>query len=138
MTTEKLILHIPAAKVNRPVICQMSHQYDITFNILRAEITEDEDGLMILEVSGKRRQVRDAIDYLRDGGIGVEQLSARTSFSKKLCTHCGACLAHCPTGALAVDEKLNVKFVSSKCIGCGLCVPACPFAAIEMRYAEVG
>ena len=137
MTTEKVILHIPAGKVNTPVICNMAHEHAVTFSILKAEVTEDEDGLMILELNGKRGQVKSAVEYLRAEGIGVEQLAARTTVSKKLCTHCGACVPHCPTDALATDNGRKVKFTRSKCIACGLCVPVCPYGAIAMTYDEL-
>ena len=137
MTEEKVILHIPPEMVDRPLICQMSRAYDVVFNILKAEVTEDEGGLLILGLTGKRRQVASAMEYLRDQGIGVERLGGRTTIRKSLCTHCGACVAHCPTGALSYDDDLNVRFVRSKCIACGLCVPTCPFNAIEMTYAGV-
>lgn len=137
MTNEKVILHIPADKVDRPIICRMSREYDVIFNILKAEVTEDEGGLLILGLTGKRAQVAQAIDYLRRQGIRVERLGGSTTLRKGRCTHCGACVAHCPTGALYTDADRAVHFVRSKCIACGLCVPACPFNAIEMTYAEL-
>lgn len=137
MTTDKVILHIPAREVNSPVICRMSHEHDVTFSILKAEVTEDEDGLMILELTGKRSQVKKAIAYLRESGIGVERLSARTVVSKKKCTHCGACVAHCPTDALTTNEDHVLSFKRSECIACGLCEDVCPFGAIAMSYDEL-
>jgi ferredoxin len=137
MVNEKVILRIPADMVDRPIICQMSRQYDVIFNILKAEVTEEEDGLLILGLTGRRQQVAEAIDYIRAQGITVERLGGRTSVHKNLCTHCGACVAHCPTEALVLDEARYVHFVPAKCIACGLCLPTCPYNAIEMAYAEV-
>ena len=137
MVNEKVILRIPADMVDRPVICQMSRQYDVIFNILKAEVTEKEDGLLILGLTGRRAAVAQAIEYLRGQGVTVERLGGRTTLRKNLCTHCGACVAHCPTGALGLDESRCVHFVATKCIACGLCLPTCPYNAIEMTYAEV-
>ena len=136
MITEKVILHIPVGEVNEPIICQMSHQYDVIFNILKAEVTEDEGGLLILGLSGQRAQVSKAIDYLRRNDVSVERLGGSTTVKKKLCTDCGACVGHCPTDALTLDDEMKLHFVRSRCIACGLCVPACPYQAIEVAYAE--
>ena len=136
MTTEKVILRIPAGEVDQPIICQMSHEYDVVFNILKAEVTEDEGGLLILGLTGPRHQVAQAIEYLRAHDVGVERLGTRTTLKKSKCTHCGACVAHCPTDALYLDTEMKVHFARKKCIACGLCVPACPYDAIEMSYAD--
>ena len=69
-------------------------------------------------------------------GVTVERLGARTTVKKSKCTHCGACIAHCPTQALYADKEMKVHFVRSRCIACGLCVPTCPYDAIEMSYAD--
>lgn len=135
MFTEKVILHIPVGEVDQPIICQMSHEFDVVFNILKAEVTEDEGGLLILGLTGKRGQVVKAIDYLRKNDVVVERLGGRTTVKRSKCTDCGACVAHCPTEALSVNEDKVVKFVRSKCIACGLCVPTCPYEALEMTYS---
>ena len=51
------------------------------------------------------------------------------------CTHCGACLAVCPTDALKVNrENWEVVFDPQECIGCELCLPACPPRAMEIEF----
>jgi ferredoxin len=57
--------------------------------------------------------------------------------NKNKCTHCGACTAVCPTGALAVQRpEMSVVFNHKKCSVCGLCVPACPTRAMEISTVE--
>ena len=52
---------------------------------------------------------------------------------EELCTYCGACIVHCPTGAFHFDEEKRVIFESEKCVACGVCVEICPYKAMEVR-----
>lgn len=50
-----------------------------------------------------------------------------------VCLQCGtaACVAVCPTAALARDERTGaIAFLASRCIACRACVYACPFGNI--------
>jgi len=50
------------------------------------------------------------------------------------CTHCGACTAVCPTGALAIQRpEMNVVYDQTKCSLCELCIPACPVRIMKVR-----
>lgn len=42
----------------------------------------------------------------------------------ELCTHCGACAANCPVGAIKPGDELNTD--ASRCIRCCACVKRCP------------
>lgn len=44
-----------------------------------------------------------------------------------LCTHCGVCASHCPSGAIIKGDECNT--VAEKCIKCCACVKKCPFKA---------
>lgn len=44
-----------------------------------------------------------------------------------LCTHCGICASHCPSGAIIKGDECNT--LSEKCIKCCACVKKCPFKA---------
>lgn len=56
--------------------------------------------------------------------------SASIFYVAAACMHCedAACVAGCPTGALAKDtESGNVLVSRALCIGCHTCAEACPF-----------
>ena len=59
---------------------------------------------------------------------------------KHECTGCGACVAICPTNALAMceDEEgfLYPEKDNAKCISCGLCEKKCPISnkVIQCSY----
>jgi electron transport complex protein RnfB len=49
----------------------------------------------------------------------------RVELDAAACQDCGACLARCPMGALARDDRAVVRLDPTRCIGCGLCVSTC-------------
>jgi ferredoxin len=67
-------------------------------------------------------------------GVQVQNASQEIKRITHQCTHCGACTAVCPTGALAVVRpEMKVEFDQKKCSICELCVPACPTRAMQIR-----
>ena len=50
------------------------------------------------------------------------------------CTLCLACVAACPTGALADDpERPTLRFAEDACVQCGLCKATCPEKVISLQ-----
>ena len=60
--------------------------------------------------------------------------SSRVSICKdnNNCTHCGACVSHCPTGALSVEDG-EVVYDPGKCISCRGCLASCPYGGIREK-----
>jgi ferredoxin len=115
-------------------VSYLTKDYDLTFNILNATILPRKEGLMVLELSGTRKNFREGIAYLKNQGIKVENASQEIKRDNNKCTHCGACTAVCPTTALSVQRpEMLVLFNQKKCSICELCVPACPTRAMEIR-----
>jgi ferredoxin len=135
MKSRKIVLNFSKEIMGQPVVCQLAREYDLTFNILKAKITPKEEGLMVIELTGTDSQYRKGVKYLREQGVVIKPLSKDVVRVEGKCTHCGACLAVCPTDALAVDrETWEVIFDPQKCIGCELCLPACPPRAMEIEF----
>jgi len=129
-----LILRFPQTEVQKPLVCQLARVYDLTFNILNAAVLPRKEGIMVLELSGNKKNFRDGVKYLKDQGVHVQNADQEVKRSKKRCTHCGACTAVCPTGALFVQRpEMTVEFDQQKCSVCELCVPACPTRAMSIR-----
>jgi ferredoxin len=135
MKSKKIVLHFSREIWDQPLVCSLSRDYDLTFNILKAEVTPREEGLVVLELSGTEGQYRKGIKFLKEKGVKIQPLSKDVIRVEEKCTHCGACLAVCPTEAMTVDrETWEVIFDPQKCIGCELCLPACPPRAMEVRF----
>jgi ferredoxin len=128
-----LILRFPKEISTKPVVCYLTKNYDLIFNILNATVLPRREGILVLELSGNRKNFKEGVRYLKDQGIQVENASQEVQRVRSKCTHCGACTAVCPTGALTVQRpKMTVRFDQKKCSVCELCVPACPTRAMEV------
>lgn len=134
MYSRILRLRFPKSEVQKPIVSYLTKDYDLTFNILNATILPRKEGLMVLELSGTRKNFREGVKYLKNQGIHVENASQEIKRDNNRCTHCGACTAVCPTTALSVQRpEMLVLFEQGKCSICELCVPACPTRAMEIR-----
>lgn len=134
MYSKILILRFPGAQVQKPIVCNLAKNYDLTFNILKATIFRRKEGLMVMELSGTKKRFKEGVNYLKRQGVDVQNASQELSRNDIKCTHCGACTAVCPTGALhVIRPEMNVEFDQQKCSACGLCVTACPPRAMNVH-----
>jgi ferredoxin len=137
MYSKILILHFPKTNVQKPLVCNLASNYNLTFNILNATILPRKEGVMVLELTGIRKDFKAGVKYLKDQNVGVKSADQEVKRDKTKCTQCGACTAVCPTGALAVQRpEMSVLYDQSKCSVCELCLPACPTRAMEIRPAN--
>ncbi len=135
MISRKVVLHFPQHLIDKPIISNMVKKFDLEFNILKAFITPNEEGLLVLELIGKRQELEEALGYLRELDVKIQALSRDVVRDENLCVHCGACTVICPTGALYMDgETHEVIFSSEKCIACELCVKECPYKAMKVSF----
>ena len=52
--TKKIVLRFPQNLVDQPIICRLVKDFDLEFNILRASVTPEEEGLLVLELWHRR------------------------------------------------------------------------------------
>jgi len=136
MTSRKIVLTFPQKLVDQPIVYKLIKDFNLVFNILKASIKPDEEGLMVLELTGENVEIEKGIKYLKDQGVAIQPLSKDIVVNWETCVQCGACVALCPTGALYVKDRqtMEVAFDSEKCIACELCIKPCPPRAISARY----
>lgn len=121
--------------MDQPVVSNLVREYDLTFNILRANITPQEEGLMVLELAGDDERLDAGLKYIDGLGVRIQPLSRDIQMNEEKCTQCGACIAVCPSGALSLNiETREVTYESDKCIACERCVPVCPPRAMEVHF----
>ncbi|MFZ5797398.1 MAG: 4Fe-4S dicluster domain-containing protein [Desulfobulbus sp.] len=138
MYTRIYFLRFPKETSDQPIIYQLVRRYDIEFNILKADILPQREGIMIIELKGQRENVREALAYLKGLGVNVERLAGKIRRDESRCFQCGACTGVCPVGALSIRRPdMAVIFDPERCTACGLCVPACPVRAMEVSLDEI-
>jgi ferredoxin len=134
MKRQRFILTFPPQLIEDPLTYVLVKDYDLKFNILNARITPNEEGKLVLELTGEEDNMEKAILFVRDRGVQVEVISKDIRRDDLQCIHCGACTAVCPSGALHLDrDDFEVKLDKEKCIMCTLCVNACPVNVIKVE-----
>jgi len=129
----KVVLRFPHRLVDKPIIYRLVKDYDLQFNILKASVTPEEEGLLILELSGRKKSYDEAVRFLTEAGVELKPLVKDVFRNEERCTHCGACVTICPVDAFVVDPATRrVEFHENKCIACELCIKACPVRAMEV------
>jgi len=133
MATRRVVFHYPRQLIDSPVISQIVSKFNLEFNILRANITPQSEGLLVLGLEGAEADIEQALAWVQEQGVTVQPLEKDVVRNEQGCTHCGACVTICPTKALyKVLETQEVVFDPDRCIACELCVPACPPRAMEV------
>lgn len=133
MIKKRVVLTFPQDLVDKPITYHLIKDYDLIVNILKAKVTPKEEGVLVLELEGKRLNLEEGIDYLKKSGVQIQSLIEDIKLDKKKCTHCTACITVCPTGAFILNrETMQVDFEKNKCIVCGLCINLCPYRAVEI------
>lgn len=131
----RLVLHFPRSLVDQPIMCRLARQFNIDFNILKASVTPNEEGLLVVELSGISSDYEQGLNYLTTTGVQVQPLSQDIVRNERRCMHCGACVALCPSRALSVEPVTRlVNFDNSKCMACGICVLSCPSRAMKLTF----
>ena len=135
IVSRRIVLHFPRRLVDRPIVYRLIKDYDLEFNILKASVTPEEEGLMVLELKGKQEDYDKGINYLTRAGVRIQSLSQNVIRNEERCTHCGACITICPTDAFELDPSTRLtRFDNEKCVACGLCIKACPPRAMELHF----
>jgi ferredoxin len=135
IVSKRIVLHFPKRLTSQPLVYRLVKDFDLEFNILKASVTPGEEGLLVMELTGEQRDYDKGVKYLTDAGVKIQSLSQDVVRNEERCTHCGACITLCPSGAFSLEPGTRkVIFDNSKCIVCELCIKACPPRAMELYF----
>jgi ferredoxin len=135
MIAQKIVLHFPPELVDQPIISNIVKKYGLDFNILRASIAPQKEGLLVLELRGQKEDLQKALADLKGLKIDMQNLSKDVQRAEEKCVHCGACVTLCPSDALSVSHSnWQIDFFTDRCVACELCVKGCPYGAMEVRF----
>ena len=136
MITKKIYLYFPKSETEKPIVYQLVKQFDLIVNIFRAKVTSEEEGYLSLEVTGQPENIERAFAFLATFDVVIHAGNKGVHWEPNSCVHCGACVVHCPTGALSIVDRATreVAFNEDNCIECLACVAACPFGACSSAF----
>ncbi|MBN1981933.1 MAG: 4Fe-4S binding protein [Chitinivibrionales bacterium] len=137
MITKKVLLFLPSTRIDKPIIYDLVKKFDLIVNIFRAKITPQEQGYLALDLTGYAENIEQSLLYLRNCNIEVDEKNKGVHWDSQRCTHCGICVTQCPTKALYIDNRLDMKVVfdSDRCIECLNCIDTCPFSACSSIFS---
>ena len=132
---KKVVFSFPPTLIEEPVTYHLVKDFDLQVNILRATVRPRDKGRMVVELKGKKDNMNKALAWLEERGVQVDALVQEMRHLTERCTHCTACVAMCPTGALAVDpDSRELVFDHGKCIICEACIPSCSYGALTSQF----
>ena len=134
--TKKLMLYFPRCECEKPIIYDLVKNHDLVVNVFRAKVTPDEEGYLVLDVTGTEADILGAMDYVRTFNVTINESGKGVTRDEEGCTHCGACVAHCPTEALYIADRATreVGYNAAECIECLGCIRVCPYGACASAF----
>lgn len=134
--TKKLMLFFPRCECEKPIIYHLVKDYDLIVNVFRAKVTPEEEGYLVLDVTGTEEDIEKGMDFVRTFNVTINYTGKGVTRDAERCTHCGHCVPHCPTRALRIDDRASreVVFDEEKCIECLACIRVCPFNACASAF----
>ena len=77
LETQRFWLTFDGDSSKQPLICQMSKEFDVVFNIRNASVTPT-IGIIALELEGDREVIKKAVAWLESNGVQVEPVEINT------------------------------------------------------------
>lgn len=133
MVNKKIILRFSAQTVEQPMVYHLVKDFNLVPNIIKAQISPENEGFLLLGISGLEEDFRQALAYLQELGLQVQPLIEHVIWDEDNCTQCGLCTGVCPSNALYLERpSQQVRFDGEKCVACNICIDACPTRAMQL------
>lgn len=136
MITKKLLLRFPKSIADTPIVYRLVKNHDLMVNIFRAKVTPEEEGYLLLDVTGSQENIDNGIAFIESIDVVVNESNRGLQWDSAKCTSCGNCIPRCPTHALHIPDRstMKVDFASNKCIECLNCIANCPYDACYSAF----
>ena len=134
--TQKLMLFFPRCECEKPIIYHLVKDHNLVVNVYRAKVTPEEEGYLVLDVTGTEADIERGMDFVRTFNVTINTTGKGVTRDEERCTHCGQCVPHCPTAALHIGDPATreVIYEEAKCIECLECIRVCPFGACASAF----
>ena len=136
VVTKKLMFFFAKCECEKPIIYHLVKDHDLVVNVYRAKVTPEEEGYLILDVTGTESDIERALDYIRTFNVTINPTGKGVIRDEQACTHCGHCVPHCPSKALHIPNRATrqVLYNEADCIECQACVRVCPYGACTSAF----
>ncbi|MDA3930788.1 MAG: 4Fe-4S binding protein [Prolixibacteraceae bacterium] len=132
---KRYVLKFPPQSGDKPLSYVLVKEYDISINILKAEVIPGKRGNLLLELEGKISNIKKGIKYLETHQVECDLLDKKIKLNQNKCINCGNCTAVCFAGALSMHPVTwELQFNKKQCIVCELCLNACPMNLFEIDF----
>jgi ferredoxin len=132
---KRIILRFKKNTIDKPIVYHLAKDYDLVYNILRANVSPRAESMMVMEIEGDEANFARGMEYLKGWGIAIEPIGQDINRNEERCVHCGMCTGVCATQALDIDrETMRVEFDYDRCVACELCVKVCPVKAMNVYF----
>src|ERR1035437_8168729 len=101
--TRRYVMKFPPESADKALSYRLIKEYDIKFNILKAEVRPGRTGSLLLELEALPGNIKKGIEYLEANNVSCELLGKKIKFNAEKCINCGNCIGVCFTGALTID-----------------------------------
>jgi ABC-type methionine transport system ATPase subunit len=85
IVSRRVVLHFPRSLVDQAIMCRLAREFNIDFNILKASVQPNEEGLLVVELSGKKADYDRGMKYLKETGVKAQPLSRDVVRNEKYC-----------------------------------------------------
>ncbi|AFY74044.1 NADH:ubiquinone oxidoreductase chain I-like protein [Synechococcus sp. PCC 7502] len=131
---QRVNLTFPKSTISIPLSYRLAIDFNIAANIIRAHIAPNQEGKMVMELSGDIDHLESALEWMRSQNIEVSSDKREIVIDEDQCVDCGLCTGVCPTTALNLDPiSFRLNFRRSLCIVCEQCISVCPVEAISIN-----
>ena len=108
-------------KRKKPIVYRLARDFDLVYNILRANVSPRAESMMVMEIEGEEERFQAGMEYLQECDVTVEPIGQDISRDEERCVHCGLCTSVCVPQALDIDREL--------------CVRVCPVKAMHVYFS---
>ncbi len=136
IVTKKLMLFFPRCECEKPIIYHLVKDHNLVVNVYRAKVTPEEEGYLLLDVTGTEEHIEQGMEFVKTFDVTINETGKGVTRDEDGCTHCGACVVHCPVRALYIADGATreVGYDEKKCIECLACIRVCPYAACASAF----
>ena len=71
--SEKFKMTFPAKIVGEPIMTKLSHDFGVSYNMIRGRIT-DKGAWLDVELLGAKKNIDHALDFLKERGVTISPL----------------------------------------------------------------